>query len=249
MLPIALGGLLGDFVLARWGFDELFLTSAALAMFALLLSLFLAEAITPAGRSSETSFLTPLFQRDLVPLWWMTVVFSLALAGYFTFLRTYVDQVGFGTVGGFFAAYSATAIALRVAAGWLPDRVGPKRVLYPSLMVFAAGFVVLATATGDGGVLVAGCLCGIGHGYAFPILYAMSFGRADAVNRGSASAIFTGLFDVGALIGSPTLGAVIGGFGYRGAFYAAAGWIVVGGVLFAWWDGDLGIRRSTRRVG
>ena len=63
-------------------------------------------------------------------------------------------------------------------------------------------------------------------------------------NRGSASAIFTGLFDVGALIGSPALGAVISGVGYQEAFIVAAAWILLGGLVFAWWDGDLGGGRS-----
>jgi MFS family permease len=236
MLPIALGGLIGDFVLDRWGFQELFVASIALAIIALLLSLMLPEAIVPAGKGANTSFLAPLSQRDLLPVWWITVVFSLALAGYFTFLRTYIDLTGIGSVGSFFAAYSGTAIFLRVVAGWLPDRVGPKRVLYPSLVVFAAGFVVLATASSSLGIIISGALCGIGHGYGFPILYAMSFGRADATNRGSASAIFTGLFDVGALIGSPTLGALVAVFSYETMFLAAAGWILFGGVLFAVWD-------------
>jgi MFS family permease len=239
MLPIAIGGVLGDFILDGWGFDELFVTSVVLAVIALVLSLVLPEAIEPASKTgATTSFLAPLFQRDLVPVWWITVVFSLALAGYFTFLRTFVDETGIGSVGGFFTAYSGVAIVLRLVAGWLPDRVGPKRVLYPAMLVFASGFVVLATASTSTHVLLAGALCGIGHAYAFPILYALSFGRADATNRGSASAIFTGLFDVGTLFGSPALGALITAFSYETMFVAAAVWIVAGAVLFAWWDGD-----------
>jgi MFS family permease len=236
MLPIALGGLIGDFVLARWDYQVLFLTSAILATISLALSTLLTESIVPAGRSVEISFLRSLWQRDLMPLWWMTIVFSLALSAYFTFLRTFVDETGIGSVGAFFAAYSFIAILLRVAAGWLPDRVGPKRVLYPALGMFATGFVVLATAASATSVVVAGALCGAGHGYAFPILYALAFGRADDRNRGSASAIFTGLFDVGLLAGGPAFGALIAVFSYQTMFLAAAAWIVVGGVVFAGWD-------------
>ncbi len=246
MLPIALGGLIGDFVLDRWDFDALFATSVALAVVAFLLSLLLTETVEPAGKHGGTSFLAPLGQRDLLPLWWITTVFSVALAAYFTFLRTFVDETGIGTVGGFFAAYSATAILLRLATGWLPDRVGPKRVLYPALVVFAAGFAVLAGAGSNTAVLVAGALCGAGHGYVFPILYALAFGRADPKNRGSASAIFTGLFDVGVLVGGPTFGALIALFSYKTMFFAAAGWILVGGIVFAIWEGDA--RRRTTRV-
>ncbi len=244
MLPIALGGLLGDFVLERWDFDALFLTSVGFAAVAFLLSLSLPEAIEPTGRSGGSSFLAPLRQANLLPLWWITVVFSLALTAYFTFLRTFVDETGIGTVGGFFAAYSATAILLRIATGWLPDRVGPKKVLYPALVLFAAGFVVLAGADSNSAVLLAGTLCGAGHGYAFPILYALVFARAEQKNSGSASAIFTGLFDVGTLIGAPTFGWLIAAFSYKTMFLVAAGWVLVGGLGFALWDGDLRRRTS-----
>jgi predicted MFS family arabinose efflux permease len=244
MLPIALGGLLGDFILDHSGFQALFKTSVGLAVVAFVLSLSLPEVVEPAGRSGGTSFLAPLRQPDLLPLWWITVVFSLALSAYFTFLRTFVDETGIGTVGGFFAAYSIAAIFLRVATGWLPDRIGPKKVLYPALLLFAAGFVVLAGAGSTSAVLLAGALCGAGHGYAFPILYAMAFARAEQKNRGSASAIFTGLFDVGALIGAPTFGWLIAAFSYETMFLVAAGWIVAGVLVFALWDGDLS-RRTT----
>lgn len=236
MLPIALGGLIGDFVLTRWDFDVLYMSSASLAIVALALSLALTESVVPAGRSVEISFLRSLWQRDLLPLWWITVVFSLALSAYFTFLRTFVDETGIGTVGGFFAAYSVVAIFLRLTTGWLPDRVGPKRVLYPALVMFAAGFVLLATASSMASVVAAGALCGAGHGYAFPILYALAFGRADIRNRGSASAIFTGLFDVGALVGGPVFGALIAVFSYEIMFLSAAAWVLLGGLVFAVWD-------------
>jgi MFS family permease len=245
MLPIALGGLIGDFVLARWDFHALFMTSIALAAVAFAISISLPEVVEPAGRKGDTSFLSPLRQKDLVPLWWITVVFSLALTAYFAFLRTFVDETGIGTVGGFFAAYSAVAIALRIGAGWLPDRVGPKKVLYPALVLFALGFIVLAGATSGTAVLIAGGLCGAGHGYAFPILYALVFERAEVHNRGSASAIFTGLFDVGALAGAPTFGWLISSFSYTTMFIAAGIWVLAGGVAFAAWDGDLRGKQRT----
>jgi len=247
MLPIALGGLLGDFILEQRDFQALFMTSVIFAVVAFAISAFLPEVVEPAGKHGRVSFLAPLRQRDLLPIWWLTVAFSVALAAYFTFLATFVDEFGIGTVGGFFAAYSATAIFLRLTTSWLPDRYGPKKVLYPALILFASGFVVLAGATSDGAVLLAGVLCGAGHGYAFPILYAMSFGRAEVTNRGSASAIFTGLFDVGALIGGPVFGWLIAAFSYKTMFLVAAAWVLIGGLVFALWEGDLHTRRSGKK--
>jgi MFS family permease len=243
LLPIALGGVIGDVVLARWGFDGLFLAALGLGATGLLLVLPLREAAAGRDEGIPVSFLRPLLQSDLRPLWWMNLVFSTALAGYFVFLRTFVDVTGIGSVGSFFGTYAVTAIVLRLGAGWLPDRVGQKRVMYPAVVSFAAGFLVLAAASNTGMIMIAGGLCGAGHGYLFPIMYSLSFGRARVGDRGSASAIFTGIFDLGQLVGAPLLGLLIVLTGYTQMFLAAAAWVAVGTVIFAVWDGDLRRRR------
>lgn len=246
MLPIALGGVLGDIVTGRWDFQALFLTALGLGALGLIFALPLREVVPPMLDGVTISFLRPLLQRDLLPLWWMTLVFALALTGYFVFLRTFVDETGIGSVGAFFAAYAGTAIVLRLAAGWLPDRIGQKRVLYPAILLFAGGFLVLAAAGSTAMVVFAGSMCGAGHGYVFPIMYSLAFGRAGVSDRGSASAIFTGVFDLGALVGGPALGSLIVWVGYSPMFVAAAMWVLVGAVAFAFLDGDIGRQRAER---
>jgi MFS family permease len=240
LLPIALGGVLGDVVTARWDFQALFVTALALGVAGFALCLPLREAAARLPDGTSISFLRPLIQRDLLPLWWMTLVFALALTAYFTFLRTFVDVTGIGSVGSFFGTYASTAILLRVVGGWVPDRIGQKKVLYPAIAVFTGGFLVLAAATTTGMVMIAGAMCGAGHGYIFPIMYSLAFGRAGVADRGSASAIFTGVFDLGQFIGGPALGSLIVVAGYAPMFVAAAAWLAVGTVVFAVWDGDLG---------
>ncbi len=237
ILPIALGGVLGDIILARWDFDIFFLFVLGFGILALVLSLPLPESHNPsAGGEQPQRFLTSVLQKNLVPLWWVTLVFSLALTAYFTFLKTFVIDTGIGSVGLFFSAYAATAIGLRLFAAWLPDRVGPKRVLYPALGSMVLGFIVLASATGSGAIAVAGVLCGAGHGYAFPIVMGMVVSRAAEADRGSAMAIFTGLFDVGALLGGPAFGAIIRFGSYSSMFLAAGGWMLAGGLIYAYLD-------------
>ena len=237
MLPIALGGVLGDVILARWDFDIFFIVVLGFGILSLLLSLPLPESSpTREGGDQPQRFLASVTQRNLLPLWWVTLVFSLALTAYFTFLKTFVIDTGIGSVGLFFSAYAGTAIGLRLFAAWLPDRIGPKRVLYPALGSMVLGFVVLAFASAGGAVAVAGILCGAGHGYAFPIVMGMVVSRAADVDRGSAMAIFTGLFDVGALLGGPAFGAIISFGSYSSMFLAAAVWMLFGGLIYAFWD-------------
>ena len=237
LLPIAVAGVVGDVVLALAGFRELFMTAAAFAGLAFLFSLPLEERkpqTTEANR--PRGFWSVVRQRNLLPVWWMIGSFSFVLTGYFVFIRRYVDDTGLGSVGLFFAFYSGVAIAERVFLGWLPDRIGQKRVLYPALGALVLGFVVLSGATSWAGVAVAGALCGAGHGFAFPILTSMLVDRAPEGDRGSAMSFFTSLFDVGTLIGGPILGALIDGPGWRTMYLFCAVFLAAAIAIYAWWD-------------
>jgi MFS family permease len=177
-----------------------------------------------------------LTSRDLLHLWWLGLVFAIALTAYFTFIKTFVIETGIGSVGAFFAAYSGIAIALRLLGASLPDRVGTMRVLYPALGSMTVGLVTLALAHSGSAVIIAGFLCGAGHAYIFPIMLSMVVTTAPPEDRGSAVAIFTGLLDLGTLVGGPILGAAITYGSYPIMFAAAAAWTLVGSLVFARWS-------------
>jgi predicted MFS family arabinose efflux permease len=236
MLPIALGAIAGDAILARAGYAVLFQVALGFAALALALALPLPEmAATAAAREVEKprGFRRVLVQPDLIPLWGIGTVFSLALAAMFTFLKTFVMTTGIGSVGGFFSAYAGAALALRIFLGWVPDRVGAKRVLFPALIALAVGFFALALAHDDRDVLLAGVLCGAGHGYTFPLLFTMVVNRARDADRGTAMSIYTALFDLGVLLGGPFLGGLIDRFGYTTMFITDATLILAGTAAFA----------------
>ncbi len=237
MLPISLGGLLGDWILERADYAALFAGAAVLAGGSLLVSLRLRDRPRdPAGGDPARGFTAALTQRDLVPLWWLGGIFATALSAVFTFFKRYVMETQIGSVGGFFSAYAGTAIALRLLLGWLPDRVGPKRVLFPALVGLATAFLLLAAAERSLDVLIAGVLFGLGHGFAFPILFGMLVTRASDADRGSAMAIFTALFDVGVVLGGPLFGYAITLGGFSSMYQGAAASVLVGLALFAVWD-------------
>jgi MFS family permease len=235
MLPIALSGVMGDAILARADYAALFEVAMGFAAVAFVLCLPLPElsgGVVAPGEKGRAGFRAVLTQTDLIPVWGVAAVFALALAAMFTFLKTFVMHTGIGSVGGFFSTYAGVALALRLLLGWLPDRVGAKRVLFPALLTQASGFVVLALANDSSQVLLAGALCGGGHGFTFPLLFGMVVTRARSADRGTAMAIYTALFDLGILIGGPLLGGVIDWFGYTPMFATAAGLIVAGTIAF-----------------
>jgi MFS family permease len=237
LLPIGVAGIVGDVVLSIAGFRELFLTAAAFAVATFLLSLPLPERRPElAPGESPIGFWRTVGMRRLLPIWWMIGSFSAVLTAYFVFIRRYVDDTGIGSVGLFFSTYVALAILERIFLGWLPDRVGRMKVLYPSLAAMVLGFFVLAGAGTWMGVAIAGALCGAGHGFTFPILTAMLVDRAPDADRGSAMSFFTALFDVGTLIGGPILGAIIDTSGWGPMFTVSGVALAVSAVVFWWWD-------------
>jgi MFS family permease len=237
LLPLGVAGILGDFVLSIGTFRDLFLTAAAFAIATMLFSLPLPERrpVLAPGEKPE-GFWRIVVAPNLLPVWWMLGSFSVVLTGYFVFIRRYVDDTGLGSVGLFFSAYVIVAILERLFFGWLPDRVGRKRVLYPSIAALVAGFFVLAIAGSWVGVAVAGALCGAGHGFVFPILTAMVVDRAPNTDRGSAMSFFTALLDIGTLIGGPLLGAMIDTAGWSPMYVFCGVALAIATVVFARWD-------------
>jgi len=235
LLPMSVAAAMGDFILARWDYPQLFLAAAGCSFAGLLLVLPLREPVR-ANDGPPRSFLASALQKDLVPLWFVGACFATVLAAVFTFLKTYVIETGTGSVGTFFSMYSGAAVLLRITFSWVPERVGPKRVLFPALGAQAAGLVLLAVARSPETMLAAGVLCGLGHGYVFPILTGLVVSRARSAERGAAIALFTAVFDLGTLIGGPLFGAAVEAFGYSPMYAMAAGLGAAGAIVFAVWD-------------
>ncbi len=224
LLPLSMGGLLGDWILSNWDYHLLFTVSAAISLVAMFVCLGIPETRPDvSGRETANAGILSVFlDRSLRPLWVLTLGFTFGITSYFTFLKTYIAEGEIGSVGSFFLAYSIASVGLRVFFSWIPARLGLKRTLIPSLLSLVAGILVLGNAGSGTQIAIAGVLCGLGHGYIFPILSALVVTRTEVAFRGVAMTLFTALFDVGALIGAPLLGWVIESNGYSTMFSLAS---------------------------
>jgi len=99
----------------------------------------------------------------------------------------------------------ASAIALPIS-GWLADKVGRKRLLLISVVVFTAASVLCATATSLPEMVLFRALQGVGGAFIVPLAQATLFDINPREKHGSAMALFGG----GVMIG-PILGPVLGG--------------------------------------
>jgi MFS family permease len=234
LIPMAVGGLLGDLVIVDGSYRNLFWITSACATLGLLSTLPLAE--TRRGGPAR-GFLAAARAPELQPIWFLGTVFAMGLAAYFVFLKTYLlEAPQLGTMSLFFGTYAGAAVLLRALFSWVPERYGLMRVLIPSTLLSAIGLGVLALASAPAHLILAALLCGVGHGFAFPITSALVVTRARPEERGSAIAFYTALFDLGMLLGGPSFGLAVKFAGYPWTFALAGALVSVATIVFVFWD-------------
>ena len=118
-------------------------------------------------------------------------------------------------------SYALTAVAVRALTGRLPDRLGLRRVLIPSLFLYAAGVLLIPHVSSAAALILVGMMCGTGHGYAFPILNALTVQQVSPAYRGRAISWLTAMFDLGNTLANPILGALAEWAGYAVMFTTA----------------------------
>jgi MFS family permease len=235
LFPIALGGVGGDLVIDAFGFRALFVVSATASVVSWLL-VWRLPLLPVLGRRPRRGFWASFAQRNLLPLWWVTLFFSIGLETLFTFTRTYVDERRIGSTGLFFGVYGVTAAAMRVLGGRHYDRVPQRLFVVSALVSYGLSLAILALAGSVPLLIAAAVLGGLAHGAVFPILTSQVVARARTAERGSAMAIFTSIFDIALLIAAPAVGFLIDGFNYGLAFGCVAIALGLGAAVYAIWD-------------
>lgn len=231
----ALAPAIAEPLAAAAGWRVVFLLAAGFA----LLSAALATRITEPPRvvlalpRRRSGGLLVLLRRPLGRQYAIILALSGAAFGaVFTFQQPYALALGRQRVGGFFVAYAAAAILVRVAFGHVPDRFGRHRVALIALLVYTAD--VLGMATMRPAMLEAfGAVFGLAHGVFYPAINALAVTASAPHERGRMMAIFTGSFSLGLWAGPTALGVVAARFGYPPVFVlASAGTLVAAVMLF-----------------
>ncbi len=251
MGPAAVAPYCGELLIHRFGFGGFFAAVIAVtAGSSLMVAMIPEDAQAPhsaPGRAAvpgNSKGYSQLFtDRALLPLWIVTVLFSLSISSRLSFVAPFAYQRGITQVGSYFAIYAILGMSVRVFSGPVMDRVGLERMLPPSMALLAAG-IALIGATGHFGMLdLAAAVGGIGHGYLYPALSAMVIARTEIGATGRSSGIYQSLYDVGSMVGPYVLGAIAGACGYAPMFVVAGGMALAGAIYFIAADPELRQRR------
>jgi len=117
-------------------------------------------------------------------------------------------QYGISGISTFFLVLALTLAVSRPLSGYLNDRIGIRKLLFPALAVYATAMLVIGGSRSLWMLLIGAVLAAAGYGAALPALQATGMQSEHAPKRGVASnTIFIGI-DLGWFLG-PYLGGLI----------------------------------------
>ena len=148
--------------------------------------------------------------------------------------------------------YAAIVIAFRAAysigqtlCGRLMDRVGTKRILYPSLVLIPVAFALLAVANQRWEMILSAILFGLGFGAAYPAFATFILANTDPERRARTFGSIVWAFDTGIATGSLVIGSLGDAFGFKDAFLTAAAVSCFSIPIFSWSSRALAARGTS----
>jgi MFS family permease len=239
-IAMALGPMLGVWIVKKYSFQGLFLFATIFSIIALLFVVITKVPFQVKSKADRIEF----FDRAVLPS--AVGVFFLAIpyGGITTFLPLFAESIKVNA-GTFFLVYAIALTLIRPVAGKLTDRYGELLVIIPSLLITISSLVVLGFSNGLVGIVASAILYGIGFGSAQPAIQAATINLAHPERKGVATASFFTAFDLGIGLGAMILGWLFPYIsGYQHLFMVCAVSVVASFFTFA-----IFVRRSFHKKG
>ena len=213
----ALGPAVAEPLATRFGARPLFVLSAVVALAG---AWFCRRLPTGAAPESSAPAAAPKSgaARSRAVVIGVLAVGSLAAAVVSTFVAPFALTRGIGAVRGFFIAYTLTALAVRIGATRLVDRLGRRNTAFAGAAGYGAVMIAMATA-GPEHLVPLGAAFGVVHGIVFPALMALVLGEAARAERPRLLAFANGAINLG-ITGLGAIGAIADHVGYVPVFAA-----------------------------
>lgn len=237
-LAMALGPFLGLVLIDQWNFTVLYIVISLFAVFALISILNTRVSSTVVPEASVVTnknkwHWTQFIEAGALPISLIAMLLSFAYGGLLTFIPGYAEEIGMpGMASSFFVVYAVMIIVSRPFTGKLFDRFADKFVIYPSLILYAAGLVLLSQAHHPFLFLTSAAVIGLGFGTLFPCFQTIAIRNSAPERRGLATGTFFMMYDVGIGLGSVILGSVASFANERNMYMLSAAVVALAGVAY-----------------
>jgi len=234
LIGMAVGPLIAEPILDKFGFPAFFIIATGLAATALLLQAPIKDRhhLQPEKSEPSPSFFTLLKTRKHLVCGGLAMLFGFGLAATGSFIAPFAQARHLSYISLYYLAYSTAAVGVRFVAGKMADQLGENQIIPWGLILAATGLLLVPLVHGDLLLLVVGFIFGIGHGLLFPALNAMAVRDEPYPVRGKVTGIFTGGIDAGIFCGALILGTIGELAGFTVLFICAGLMVLSGLCLF-----------------
>lgn len=219
-LGVVLGPLIALSLIQAYSFDMLFIILSLLMITGALFSLIVPSYKQQNGAKAKRRMsFNDLFERKAVPVGFLACLTGLSYASILSYLSIYAQGKNLlGMTSSFFLVFAAVMLLARPFTGRLFDLKGPQYVLYPGLVLFIVGLIMLAFTNSAATFLLAGGFVGLGYGSLVPSMQTLAIQSVPIERSGYATATFYTFFDGGIALGSYTFGIIAAAKGYQSIY-------------------------------
>lgn len=182
------------------------------------------EVKQPDSEAEKTKLgLSDFVERKSLTVALMAMMISFSYASIMSFIAPFASSIHLMQYAGlFFVVFAISMMSLRPITGKIYDRKGPQYVIYPAVLTFSLGLLVLSQIHTLTGFMLAAVLIGLGFGSAQPCLQTLAIQRAPKHRISYATSTFYTCYDIGIAIGSLVVGMMITKQSFSFAFIICA---------------------------
>lgn len=238
VLSTAVGPFLGIYMSQHFEFNIVFILCFVLAVIGLIMFFFV-KGVSPVAQPAAQETLKKHFnlanfiEVKALPIAIITLLAGIAYSGVLSFLSFYAIEVDLvKTASFFFLVYAFVVLLSRPFSGRLLDVKGAKVIVYPALILFATGLLVLSQVQNGFMLLAAGALIGLGFGNFQSCAQAIALKGIPVERIGVATSTFYIFLDFGFGFGPYFLGNIATTMGYSHMYLLLMGVVVVALIAF-----------------
>jgi predicted MFS family arabinose efflux permease len=185
------------------------------------------------SKTSKRFDFNDLIDKKAAPFALVVFILACAYSGIASFLALYAQEINLVKAAStFFILYAGLMFVFRPFTGVWADRYGENKIVFPCIIIFAIGMVLLSLPQTAVIMILAGAIIGIGYGSVTPILQTQVISSVEKHRVGIANSLFFNSMDLGMAIGAFVLGNMAKLFGYSSVFISGIVLIVVGGFAY-----------------
>jgi len=228
---MAIGPLIGSFILQHGGYNTMFFAGFGMSIVSMILAALIRYPHYQPLPGMRFRWSDLLEAKTLIPSLNLLIT-SLSYGGLLSFIALYGKEIGIKTPSGFFLIYALGIITARFSSGKAVDRNGPRRIIIICLTLLIIGFPLLALVRNEYGFYLSAIVLGFGNGVVWPTFQAMVNNIVSPNRRGAANSTAFIAMDLGMGMGMIIAGYLAQHYSISTAFLVCSGFCAIGLFLF-----------------